>query len=324
MPAFTDTLKREWLITIDAPKIQAVRGECQIDLAGIDGQAFQKLHDDPYLLVNVLWVLCRQQRPDVNATQFGEGLVGDPIEQAIGPDPFKPTAFRVWTWEDIPGQFPAAVVEAANNGATARYSVVSARGGPANLDDLAKRHEPKPAWDNIMVVDSAATIGLNFKADFARAAILFQQPYHEQPIQWFYGQKPEADDAQGKTGITKAVSSPARPAQIASLKVSRENGEFQFTGGGLRASGSVSAVTGLSGDAQPARNLRGKNVAVTANAATFKVKFSTPEADADYAIFLEQSWLGTRAITDKTSEGFTITFDKPAPANAKLDWMLVR
>ena len=23
-------------------------------------------------------------------------------------------------------------------------------------------------------------------------------------------------------------------------------------------------------------------------------------------------------------EGFTITFDKPAPANAKLDWMLVR
>ena len=249
---------------------------------------------------------------------------GDPIEQAIGPDPFKPTAFRVWTWEDIPGQFPAAVVEAANNGATARYSVVSARGGPANLDDLAKRHEPKPAWDNIMVVDSAATIGLNFKADFARAAILFQQPYHEQPIQWFYGQKPEADDAQGKTGITKAVSTPARPAQIASLKVSRENGEFQFAGDGLRASGSVSAVTGLSGDAQPARNLRGKNLAVPANAATFKVKFSTPEADADYAIFLEQSWLGTRAITDKTSEGFTITFDKPAPANAKLDWMLVR
>ena len=79
-----------------------------------------------------------------------------------------------------------------------------------------------------------------------------------------------------------------------------------------------------SGDAQPARNLRGKNLAVAANAASVKVKFPTPEADADYAIFLEQSWLGTRAITDKTSEGFTITFDKPAPANAKLDWMLVR
>jgi len=82
MPAFTDALKREWLVTIDAPKIQAVRTECQLDLAGLDGTAFQKLHDDPCLLVNVLWVLCRQQRTDVTATQFGEALVGDPIEQA--------------------------------------------------------------------------------------------------------------------------------------------------------------------------------------------------------------------------------------------------
>ncbi|NBR85013.1 MAG: hypothetical protein EB141_04565 [Verrucomicrobia bacterium] len=249
---------------------------------------------------------------------------GDAIEQAIGPDPFKPTAMRVWSWEDVPGQFPAAILEAANNGATARYSVVTARGGPANLDDLAKRHEPKPAWDNIMVVDSAATIGLNFKADFARAAILFQQPYHEQPIQWFYGQAPEPEADKGKTGITKAVSSPARPAQVASLKVSRESGEFQFEGGGVRAGGSVSAVAGISGDAKPAKNLRGKNLAVTVAATTLKVKFPTPEADADYAVFLEQSWLGARAITEKTAEGFTVTFDKPAPAKATVDWMLVR
>lgn len=92
----------------------------------------------------------------------------------------------------------------------------------------------------------------------------------------------------------------------------------------MRASGSFSAVTGLSGDAQPARNLRGKNLAVPTNAASVKVKFPTPEADADYAVFLEQSWLGARAITDKTPEGFTITFDKPAPAKATVDWMLVR
>ena len=78
------------------------------------------------------------------------------------------------------------------------------------------------------------------------------------------------------------------------------------------------------GDAQPARNLRGKNVAVTANATSLQVKFPTAEADSDYAVFIEQTWLGARAITDKTPEGFTITFDKPAPANAKLDWMLVR
>jgi hypothetical protein len=177
-----------------------------------------------------------------------------------------------------------------------------------------------------MVVDSAATIGLNFKADFGRAAILFQQPYHEQPIQWFYGAEPLPQPAadQAKTGITKAISSPARPSQVASLKVNRENGEFQFEGGGVRAGGAVSGVTGLSGDAKPAKNLRGKNVAVAANAATLHVKFPVAEADADYAVFLEQSWLGARAITEKTSTGFTVTFEKPAPAKATVDWMLVR
>lgn len=101
--------------------------------------------------------------------------------------------------------------------------------------------------------------------------------------------------------------------------MSRESGEFQFEGGG-----SVSGVAGISGDAKPAKNLRGKNLAVTASAATLKVRFPTPEADADYAVFLEQSWLGARAITEKTPEGFTVTFDKPAPAKATVDWMLVR
>lgn len=249
---------------------------------------------------------------------------GDPIEQAIGPDPFKPQVFRTWMWEDVPGQFPSAVLDAANNGAVSRYSVVTVAGGPANLDDVAKRHEPKPAWDNVIVVNSAATVGLNFKADFARAAILFQQPHHEQAIQWHYGQAPVEKDDGPKTGITKAVSTPAKPVEVASLKVSRESGEFQFTGKGLQAGGAVSGVTGLSGDSKPAKNLRGKNLSVEASATTYKVTFPTPEADADYAVFIEQSWLSNRAISDKTPEGFTVTFDKPAPAKATLDWMLVR
>ena len=35
---------------------------------------------------------------------------GDPIEQAIGPDPFKPIVFRSWLFEHVPGAFPAAVL----------------------------------------------------------------------------------------------------------------------------------------------------------------------------------------------------------------------
>jgi hypothetical protein len=249
---------------------------------------------------------------------------GDAVEQAIGPDPFKPEAFRVWTWEDVPGQFPSAILDASNQGATSRYSVVSVAGGPANLDDLAKRHEPKPAWDNVLVVNTAATVGLNFKADFAKAAILFNQPYHEQAIQWRYGMKTElpTDNAQG--GITKTVTSPAGTAQVASLKVSRETGEFQFVGGGVQAGGPVSGITGLSADAKPAKNLRGKNVPVTENTTSLRVTFPTPETDADYAIFIEQTWLCNRAISEKTAAGFTINFDKPASSKASVDWMLVR
>lgn len=248
---------------------------------------------------------------------------GDAVEQAIGPDPFKPEAFRVWTWEDVPGQYPAAIIDAANHGATSRYSVVTVAGGPANLDDLAKRHEPKPAWDNVLVVNTAATVGLNFKADFAKAAILFNQPFHEQAIQWHYGMKSEPEEDKGKTGITKAITTPSLVARVASLAVNRESGEFKFEGGGLRAGGAVSGVAGLSGDAKPAKNLRGKNVAA-AHGTTMRVTFPVPEADADYAVFVEQSWLGNRAVSEKTAEGFTVTFDKPAPDKATLDWMLVR
>jgi hypothetical protein len=249
---------------------------------------------------------------------------GDRVEQAIGPDPFKPNVFRAWMWEDVPSQFPASVFEIANHGAASRYAVLWARGGPASLDDVAKRHEPKPAWDNIIVVDSAATVGLNLKADFATAAILFQQPRREQPIKWHYGHPADQEEDSPKTGITRAVSSRATTPQVASLTVSRTTGEFQFEGGGLQAGGPVSNVTGLSADTTPARNLRGKNVEVPAGKTTLEIRFPHSEADNNYAVFIEQSWLTNRAISNKTATGFTVTFAEDAPEHATLDWMLVR
>lgn len=249
---------------------------------------------------------------------------GDKVEQAIGPDPFKPQVFRAWMWEDVPGQYPAAVLDAANHGATSRYSVVSVSGGPANLDDLPKRHEPKPAWDNIFVQNTAATVGLNFKADFANAALLFQQPNREQPIKWHYGQPERTPEESGKTGITRAVSAPPTPVKVASLTVNRGTGEFQFTGGGVQSGGPVSGVAGLSGEAQPARNLRGKNVPVASGQKSIRIQFPQAEADASYAVFIEKSWLGERAISDKQPDGFTVTFATAAPEKATLDWMLVR
>ena len=231
---------------------------------------------------------------------------GDQIEQAIGPDPFKPQIFRSWMWENVPGPWPSAVFDIANLGAASRYSVMSVRGGPANLNDVARRQEKKPAWDNFLVLQSSAGVGINCQADFADAAILFQQPHHEQPIKWHYGHE------EGK------------PPKEATLTVSRETGALTFQGGGLNANGPIASATGLSGSGQPARNLRGKNVPVKAGATEAQISFPNEEVDAEYGAFVEQTWLCNRAITQQTGKGFTVQFDRPAPEGAKLHWIIVR
>jgi len=223
---------------------------------------------------------------------------GDDVEQAIGPDPFKPIPFKMWMWDQIPGAFPSPVLDIANYGVQ-RYAALEVRGGVENRDDLIKTKEQKPAWENGIIIDTAAEVGLNCKADFTKAAILFQQPFHEQPVKWYYG-----------------FAANKLPKE-AVLSVSRETGEFNFSG--------PISVTGLSADNKtPSRNLRGKDVAVPAGAMSVPIIFVNEEADASYAVFVEQNWLGIRAITKKETKGFTIQFEKPAPADAKLDWMIVR
>jgi hypothetical protein len=83
MPSFKDANGREWLIKLDGPKIKEVRAECGVDFASLDGNTFQRLESDPCLLVDVLWVICRSQSA-INTTpaNFGEAMVGDPIEAA--------------------------------------------------------------------------------------------------------------------------------------------------------------------------------------------------------------------------------------------------
>lgn len=82
MPTFKDTNGHEWLVKLDGPKIREVRQACSVDLGALDGSIFDRLDRDPVLLVDVLWVLCRNQANGITDVQFGEALVGDPIEAA--------------------------------------------------------------------------------------------------------------------------------------------------------------------------------------------------------------------------------------------------
>jgi hypothetical protein len=231
---------------------------------------------------------------------------GDPIVQAVGPDPFKPQFLRGWAFDSVPGAWPAAMIDLANHGATARHSALVVQGGPATLEACSKRQENRPAWDHGIRLATAMTVGIAVEQDMADAAILFKQPNHEQTIKWQHGPR-EA----------------GKPVAASTLQVSTETGHFAFAGGAVEAQAGV-LTTGLSGGKTPARNLRGLGIPVDQGATTVQVTFAEAEADGQYAVFIEQSWLANRAVTRKGAAGFTVSFAEPAPAGATIDWMLVR
>ena len=234
---------------------------------------------------------------------------GDDVEQAIGPDPFKPVPFRAWLWDGVPGAYSATVLDIANMGDTQRDSVLQVHVGSGDIaKDQAERYDRSPPWDKYLDFQAACNTGIRFGADTGEAAIRFEQPHgRAQPLAWNYG----------------AAADGSTPPRQATLSVAPDSGDLEFHGGNIRVDGSVVAA-GLSADRQPARNLRGKNVAVKAGETSLAVTFPVAEADGEYAVFVEQSWLSNRAVTAKDAHGFTIQFERPAPEGARLDWMIVR
>ncbi len=232
---------------------------------------------------------------------------GDAVEQAIGPDPFKPISFRSWLWDVVPGAFPAPVIDIANHGAVMRDTMLWVHGGSSSFEkETATRYDRNPAWDRIIELAAVSNTGIKFSADTGNAAILFTQPNDRvQPIKWYYGTEKDA------------------PPKVASLTVTRETGELNFAGGGARFDGPVTA-TGISGGATPARNLRGLNVPVPAGSKEIILKFPQPESDNAYMVVLQLSWLTNQAVVSRTPEGFTAQFATPPTANGELSWLLVR
>jgi hypothetical protein len=215
----------------------------------------------------------------------------DPIQQAIGPDPFHPVPFRAWTWDQVPGAFPSPILDIANYGVT-RASVLSVAG------NNQKGWTP---WEN--VIDVTADVGnvLDVEGKVSGSVIRIGQQDKPAPFTWMYD------------GGTKA----------ANLAVDQK-GTLSFDGNGAKFAGGFTTLGGLSGTSVEAHNLRGVAVAVEKNASSLTVKFPRAEDDANYAVFLETNWLSQRAITERTPQGFTVAFATPAPENAKLDWTLVR
>ena len=233
---------------------------------------------------------------------------GDAVEQAIGPDPFKPISFRTWVWDAVPGAFPSPIFDVANNGQVMRDTLFYVHGGTRGgiTNDLVWRYDNKPPWDRLFTLDSTCNTAIKFGCDVGNAALLFTQPNNRvQPIKWYYG-----------TDATK-------PPKEAVLTVTRDSGELNFAGGGVRVNGPVSA-TGLSGGDKAARNLRGLSIPVPAGNKELVVKFPQPEVDNAYMVVLQLSWLSNQAVVNRTAEGFTVQFATPPSGAGELSWLLVR
>lgn len=107
MKTFKDNAGRTWLVAINVNAVKRCRALVGVDLYGLVDDGFQglaKLLGDPVQLVDVLYVLCRDEAEKVGVTDedFGRAMAGDAIEAASN-------AFL----EELTGFFPDPRVRAA-------------------------------------------------------------------------------------------------------------------------------------------------------------------------------------------------------------------
>lgn len=83
---FTDAEGRVWVVKYGYQSIKDVRdSELDFDLGTVlagEADGLQRLGADPMLFIDLLYVMCRNQRPDVSDVDFGEAMRGDALEEA--------------------------------------------------------------------------------------------------------------------------------------------------------------------------------------------------------------------------------------------------
>ena len=87
MKTFRDTAGREWLVSINITTIKRVKGLCGVDLLDIgadENNIIARLMDDPVLLCNVVYAICKPQADEreISDEVFGEAMAGDAIDSA--------------------------------------------------------------------------------------------------------------------------------------------------------------------------------------------------------------------------------------------------
>lgn len=84
MASFTDEIGREWRVQLHPAKVREIQERFGILLTDLRSDAFNQLSMDPILLVNTLYLICKQQADELGLSDdnFGELMV-PVIDQAV-------------------------------------------------------------------------------------------------------------------------------------------------------------------------------------------------------------------------------------------------
>lgn len=242
---------------------------------------------------------------------------GDPIEQAIGPDPFRPQPFRSWLFEKVPGAFPAPVFDVVNGGEIQRDSVLWVRG-----EGLVVPHrqpggkQPSLKWAELVTVEASCGTGIAFKGDTTDAAIRFEQPTISEG----------GDYGDRANRIVWKWSDLAERRRIGRTTLGVDaRGTLCMQAPAFDVAGSPAVrVGGLStGRQSTAATLRGMAVPVVPQATSVHVRFERPGPADAYVVIARTTWITNHAVRDQDVTGFAVDFDRPAPPNATIDWFVV-
>ncbi len=83
MKTFKDTNGIEWSLSVNIGTIQDVRDTLNFDILE-SGDVLQKIGSDMVLLVNTIYVICKDQadKRSITDREFGRAMAGDAIEMA--------------------------------------------------------------------------------------------------------------------------------------------------------------------------------------------------------------------------------------------------
>lgn len=246
--------------------------------------------------------------PGSDETSAQSWQPGDPIEQAIGPQPHNPTAFRARHFNNLPSIFTDSSFYSSNHGSVTVGAGLFINGHDTLAASAARFPRGGVDYEHAVLIRATteSSICIHGEARTGNALQLEQVAGDRKWIAW------GSSTDYARIGYD--------PREDAFNFARRDGGGFSVHFGGAQ----LRRVAGISATSTPTGNLRGILVPVPAGATELEVSLPMPEPDRAYAVTVTPSWPVAVGVSARGTAGFTVCFGGAAPDGATLDWVLVR